>query len=410
MAYSTEGREVALLTGKEAGDMLRTAFGRDTIVRDWTIHSLHHRPGAGVTVGYSVTIDRVGPHGELARCEEYVCASTARLSGAGSGPLVRMEHGGTKVALWRYPEDPELPALPIACSPARMSVLLARSVTVELMGYRPTRRAVVRVRDADGQVLYGKVMRPAQAADLARRHAMLADAGVPAPRLVLSEPRGLVLATAATGEPLANLISRGMGGAAERILLSLASVLDALPEEALSLPARPAWAERALHYAHAAATALPEERGRCETLARGISQLLKVTDPGPVVPVHGDFYEANVYIDPDAAQVSAIIDIDSIGPGHRVDDWACMLGHISVLPSLAPSAYPHVRAELPAWISRLEEMVADPASLCTRTAGVVLSLVAGAKRVDGSEWRTDALSRLSMAQWWLDRAKMWRSR
>lgn len=408
MAAANEGRDVALLTGKEAGEMLRTAFGREAIVRDWAIHSLHHRPGAGVTVGYAVTIDRVGSQGELKRSEEYICASTAKISTRDEG-LVHMDHGGTKVRLWRYPEDPELPALPIACSPSRMSVLLAQPVTVELMSYRPTRRAVVRLLDQEGKALYGKVMRPKQAADLARRHQILAEAKVPAPRLVLSDPRGLVLTSAAAGEPLANLISRGMGAAAGQLLFSLNSTLDSLPQQLLSLPVRPAWAERANHYAHAAATALPEEGERCRALAQGINQLLHVTDPGPVVPVHGDFYEANIYVDAEAAQVSAIIDIDSLGPGHRVDDWACLLGHVSVLPSLAPRAYPHVREELPTWIALLEEMV-DPAALCARTAGVVLSLVAGAKKVDGSQWRTDALSRLAMAEWWLERARTWRSR
>ena len=408
MGIAEEGHDVELLTGKAAGEMLRTAFGREAIVRDWSIHSLHHRPGAGVTAGYSVTIDRVGPEGELKRSEEYICASTAKISAPAKG-VVRMDHGGTKVKLWRYPEDPELPALPIACSPSRMSVVLGQPVTVELMSYRPTRRAVVRIGDQTGKSLYGKVLRPVQAKDLARRHEMLADAGVPAPRLVLFDERGLVLTTAAAGEPLANIISRGMGACAGQLLLSLDATLDSLPSQLMKLPARPAWAERASHYAHAAATALPAERGRCEAVARGINRFLKVSDPGPLVPVHGDFYEANVYVDAEAAQVSAIIDIDSLGPGHRADDWACLLGHVSVLPSLAPHAYPHVREELPGWISVLEEMV-DPAALCTRTAGVVLSLVAGAKRVDGTEWRTDALSRLAMAEWWLERARMWRSR
>ena len=43
-------------------------------------------------------------------------------------------------------------------------------------------------------------------------------------------------------------------------------------------------------------------------------------------------------------------------------------------------------------------------ALCARTAGVVLSLVAGAKRVDGAEWIDDALGRLSTAEAWLERA------
>ena len=409
MGYASEGQEVALLTGREAGEMLRAAFGRSVILRDWSVHSLHHRPGAGVSVGYSVILDRVGEEGELTRCEEYMCASTAKLANSQLDSLVRMNYGDTKVSVWRYPEDPELPALPIACSPSHMSVLLGQPVTVELMSYRPTRRAVVRARDEEGRALYGKVMRPKQAKALAKRQRLISDSDVPSPRLILDDPRGLVLTSAANGVPLSHALSRGMGAGAGQMLFSLNSTLEALPSELMDLPARPAWAEKAAHYAHAAATALPEERKRCEDLAAGINRFLKVTDPGERVPVHGDFYEANIYVDPDAAQVTGIIDIDSLGPGHRVDDWACLLGHVSVLPSLAPQSYPHVESELAGWVTLLEEMV-DPAALCTRTAGVVLSLVAGAKRVDGRPWKEDALSRLATAEHWLERARTHRSR
>ena len=409
MGYASEGHDVALLTGREAGEMLRAAFGRSVIVRDWSVHSLHHRPGAGVSVGYSVTLDRVGSQGELTRCEEYVCASTAKLANSQLDSLVRMNYGDTKVSVWRYPEDPELPALPIACSPSHMSVLLGKPVTVELMSYRPTRRAVVRARDEEGRALYGKVMRPKQAKALAKRQRLISDSDVPSPRLILDDPRGLVLTSAASGVPLSHALSHGMGAGSGQMLFSLNSTLDALPHEVMDLPARPGWAEKAGHYAHAAATALPEERKRCEDLAAGINRFLTVTDPGKRVPVHGDFYEANIYVDVDKACVTGIIDIDSLGPGYRVDDWACLLGHVSVLPSLAPKSYPHVESEMESWVSLLEEMV-DPAALSARTAGVVLSLVAGAKRVDGRPWKEDALSRLATAERWLERARYHRSR
>ena len=55
------------------------------------------------------------------------------------------------------------------------------------------------------------------------------------------------------------------------------------------------------------------------------------SDSGPIQPVHGDFYEANIFVSPDASHVTGVIDVDSLGPGHRVDDWACLLGHMSVL-------------------------------------------------------------------------------
>ena len=105
-------------------------------------------------------------------------------------------------------------------------------------------------------------------------------------------------------------------------------------------------------------------------------------------------------------QVSGLIDVDSIGPGYRVDDLACLLGHMSVLPHLAPKAYPHVAQDLAQW-SAACEMFVDPVALNARCAGVVLSLIAGAKRMDGREWRNDALGRLATAEWWVGRAEGW---
>ena len=377
-------------------------MGQLAVIRGWKVHSIHHRPGAGVTVGYALTVDRILDDGEHVRGEEYMCASTAHISHPNTPGLVRLTSRGATAWVWRYPGDPELPALHIACSPREMSALLGTPVSVELMSYRPTRRAVVRVRGANG-VSYGKVARPPQVDSLAKRHTMLTRAGVSSPGVLLHDSRGLLVIESAVGIPLSNAISHGLKNRASALLFSLTELLDSLPMEAVGLTHRPAWADRCEHYAHAAATALPDERPRCETISRGIRDILARSDSGPIQPVHGDFYEANIFVSPDASHVTGVIDVDSLGPGHRVDDWACLLGHMCVLPHLAPQSYPHVEADLPVWRDMCERMV-DPAALCVRTAGVVLSLIAGAKRVDGREWHHDALGRLATAESWLERA------
>ena len=91
----------------------------------------------------------------------------------------------------------------------------------------------------------------------------------------------------------------------------------------------------------------------------------------------------------DVVAVTALLDVDAVGPGHRVDDLACLLGHVSVLPHLAPSTYPHVPDLLERWTRSCEQLV-DPVALHARCAGVVLSLVAGARRYGrrGSGGRT----------------------
>jgi aminoglycoside phosphotransferase (APT) family kinase protein len=321
---------------------------------------------------------------------------------------VRLEQapGGPPVHLWRHPADPELPALAVACDPAALGDRLGAPVTVELLAYRPTRRAVLRVRGQQPgwPTAYVKVVRPAVAGLFVDRHRLLTRAGVPAPPVLRADEDGLVLLGAERGTPLANMLAEGLGERALPVLGALVRTLDALPPELMDLPRRPAWSERAQHYAHAAATVMPEHAARAQALADGIDQLLAVGETGPVVPTHGDFYEANVLMDPAGPHVSALLDVDAVGPGHRVDDLACLLGHVSVLPHLAPATYPRVPDVLDAWTRRCEALV-DPVTLHSRCAGVVLSLVAGARRTDGAHWRADAEGRLARAEAWLARAR-----
>ena len=125
---------------------------------------------------------------------------------------------------------------------------------------------------------------------------------------------------------------------------------------------------------------------------------MAASDAGRPVPVHGDFYEANVLMEGES--VTSLLDVDSLGPGYRVDDLACLLGHVSVLDHLAPASYPKLRPILETW-TRMAERQVDPVSLRARCAGVVLSLVAGARREDGGPWRPDAEGRLARAETWL---------
>ncbi|MEZ7898295.1 MAG: phosphotransferase [Flaviflexus sp.] len=402
-----EAREVELLTGNEAGDMLSAALASAGIVRSWKVHSVHHRPGAGVTVGYTVQIegprtsDVLVPGGNLA--DEYICATTGRVSQPPSDVLVRIDGPQGIVAhVWRHPNDPELPALKTACESGAMSRLVGQRVKLELLSYRPTRRGVLRVNFPDRTRAYAKVVRPAHAHSLVKRHNMLVNAGIPAPRVLQNTPDGLVLISSGEGEPLANLLSRGMGQNTEKVLNTLLDLLEKLPAEAANLTRRPAWSERADHYGNAASTVLPQHRARIELLTNGVNYLMANSDPGPVVATHGDFYEANILMDGRNHAVSSLIDVDSLGPGYRVDDLGCLLGHISVLPYLAPHAYPHVPFELEEW-TRICEQRVDPVALVARCAGVTLSLIAGARREDGREWLSDAEGRLAAAEQWVAR-------
>ncbi len=394
-----EPEEVALLTGPRAASVLAAALApAGQRLESWEVHSVHHRPGAGVSVGYTAVV--LSPDGR--RRTEYLCATTARLSNPQAPGLTRVAPtggDGPPVHVWRHPADPELPALAVACTPSLLSRRLGTQVKATMVAYRPTRRAVVRVTYTDQSTSYAKVLPPGHSRAFAERHRMLLAAGVPAPEVLRDDPDGLVLLSTGRGVALSGLLSRGMDvRRAERVFASLTRLLDSLPASALQLEAHPAWSERARHYAHAAATVLPEHAARARAVADGVEQLMASSDPGPIVPVHGDFYEANVLMEGEG--VASLLDVDSLGPGRRVDDLACLLGHVSVLDHLAPASYPHLRPVLETWTA-LAEAQADPVALRARCAGVVLSLVAGARREDGGPWRPDAEGRLARAESWL---------
>lgn len=393
-----ELEDLAFLTSPEAGEILRQALGADAIVRSWQLHSQHHRPGGGVSVGYSVVAEHRGLDGARSTREHYICLSTAKIL----QPVSRVG----RFAWWEFPFDPELPALKVACSPARMSEALGEQVQVELLSYRPTRRAIIRAKTARGAVIYVKVVRPAKARSLLDRYKLLHEGGTPCPQVVYSTADGLIATAHVQGVPLSGVLAAGMGVYASSIFTSLTDCLDTLPQSLMRIPRQPAWSDRIEHYAFAASAVLPTELDRCQQIAEGVASLMRLSDPGPLVPVHGDFYEANVVMSPSGHAARALLDVDGVGPGHRVDDIACLLAHTSVLPHVAPATYTHVAAELPVWVERAEQEC-DPVALNARCAGVALSLVAGSKRATGTEWMVDAVGRLETAEAWLARARAW---
>jgi Ser/Thr protein kinase RdoA (MazF antagonist) len=263
------------------------------------------------------------------------------------------------------------------------------------VSYRPTRRAVLRAAHGS-RVRYLKVLRRDRAAALHARHRMLLAAGLPVPAPVEDPVRDVVVLRQLPGTPLAASVRRD--GAAALHPEHVLALLDALPAAALELPARASWTDRVLDYGHAAAVALPEERARIERLATAIDEARRATDPGPVLPVHGDLYEANLLVGPAArgtfGPVTGVLDVDAVGPGHRVDDLACLVAHLAVLPTVH-DRYGHAPAAARRLLAGFDAAV-DPVALRVRCAGVALSLVAGARRSGGPPDR--ARRRLEIAE------------
>jgi hypothetical protein len=334
--------------------------------------------------------------------QEYLCLTTAPLTerAAARPGVVSLADGDRTVHLWRHPADPELPGLAAACR--------AADADLDLVAYRPLRRAVVRVRPrpgADGSpaVTYRKVVRPRRVEALHARHELLAAAGIPVPASLGWTPDGVLTLAALEGPSLAHALAAD--GALRLDPAAFLDLLDTLPAGACDLRRRAPWSEHALVYARGAAFTLPHAAAELGALGAQIAELVRRTDPGPVVPTHGDLYEANLLVT--GPTITGLLDLDSVGPGHRVDDLACLLGHALVLPCLAPAVYPLVPAAVQRWLTAFDAVV-DPAALRARVAAVVLSLVAGATgspgdpapaaRADAAA--VDATARLGLARDW----------
>ena len=392
----TERDDLDLLTGAQAQELIRAALtgtGGDVDDLHVQVDRVHHRPGSGVSVAY-----RVGYGSPAGQVSEYLVASTAP-SARGDEGTALLDDGERQVRVWRHVDDPALPGLRAACDPACVREWLVEAgvsgpdaeVRLEMLSYRPTRRAVLRATAAD-TVVFLKVLPPERSEALTKRHLVLERAGIGAPRVLVVPVAGVNVLSAAEGRPLANALADAR---LDPTTLphpgALEEMLDALPVEVMDLPRRASWADRVDFHAVAAAAALPEAADRVADLEARIGVVLAATPAGPEVVTHGDFYEANIFTA--GGRLTGIIDVDSVGPGRRIDDLATLLGHLAVLRDLAPGVYPHVPEIGAQWLDHFSRRV-DPAGLRARTAAVVLSLVAGTTREQG-------MSRLDVAADWL---------
>ncbi len=300
-----------------------------------------------------------------------------------------------------------LPGLAAALDGPELTRLWGRG---ELLGglrtvaYRPLRRAVIRASFVTRgplrieRAVYLKVGREHASAALLKRHALMEGSTVPVPRVLEPVVAGILALEEGVGEGLAAAIRRDAGN--DLSPEDFTALLDGLPPELMDLPARRAWSDGILRYRQAAVLALPGQQERIDLLVRRIEHHLAHSDRGPLVPVHGDFYDGNILMR--GGRISAILDLDSLGPGHRVDDLACFLGHLAVLPSISGKNLP-AAAALERFGGVFERTV-DPVALWARAGAVALTLVAGARVAGSDAWVPAAEARLRVAEELLDRA------
>ncbi|MEI5584913.1 MULTISPECIES: hypothetical protein [unclassified Agromyces] len=370
--------------------------------------------GAGVM---SVSTLSVEPRGAAA-----VTAVAASLAddGPDGSRIVYVDESSDPVAVWVHPDDPHLPALAAAAFPHAIAVLLARvglpgTVTsIELVAYRPTRRAVIRA-DVGGRTVYVKVVRPDRVASIAERHRVFADAGLPVPAAHGWSPSGLVVLGPADGTPLESVVAEADADAIVR-------EVDALRERIASVagtppPARPSVAARADWYADRLAARVPALAGRLDPLVAVARRASAAAVPG--MTAHGDLHVGQLFVGDDARTITGLIDVDTAAATDPGVDGGAFLAHAAVSAELAdrrgdPAAAAGFRALAhaaeAAWAGRADRTDGAHAvahllaqamqAACARDdAEVAAALVDRARRLAGEVARAheDALTDPSLA-------------
>jgi hypothetical protein len=382
---------LALLLGPDASELLGVALdgygGRLAALRVVTVGV---QPGGATVVQYAADVQRAD--GTTTR--ETLAATTGSRIPRGAAVL---SGRGVEVGVWRWPQDPALPALATATDPDRIAAALRAlripreaPPRVTVRAYRPGRRAVLELTGG-GPRLFLKIVRPDAVQALGRRHDLLAP-HVPVPRPLATTPDGLLVLAEAAGTPVRSLLARG---APPPPPAALESVLDALPPALLELPSRRTHLERVRHFADVLTHTAVGTDGERAALDALTTQLAGV-DQGvhPEVPVHGDFYENQLLAT--GERVTGLIDVDTAGRGHRIDEWATLLAHLSVL---ALHGSPGARGYGAEVLAHVEERFPRDV-LRPRIAAAVLGLATGPFRVQQERWPDHTRARLHLAARW----------
>ncbi|HLU52674.1 MAG TPA: phosphotransferase [Acidimicrobiia bacterium] len=347
-------------------------------------------PGISVTVRFAVTVEG----GELVGPQEIVAVGGRIPDGS-----VILEAEDTRIGVWRVPHDPALPGLAPALDDARTARLLTdlgsptNRVATRLRAYRPGRRAVVSVSgERDG--IYLKVLRPKKIAQLHHHHKLLSDV-LPVPvSLGYSSELGLMALQALPGRTLRDALEDPAGELpAPTEVVSLVTDLPAPPSD------RPMASiiEKAPAFADLFKLVVPSEAAAVDRFVEELGE----EDDQDLVPVHGDFYEAQILTE--GGRVVGFLDVDTFGLGRRGDDPGVMLGHLALWETMSSRPVrvrAYARELLEVW-----DRLYDPRDIRRRAAAALFTLASGPFRVQTLDWPGETASRIALAQTWLDSAR-----
>lgn len=238
---------------------------------------------------------------------------------------------------WLYPADPALTALQTVTDVASAGAVLAAlgiavvPTGVEVVSYRPGRRAVVRV-DSNGDSMFLKVVEPAKAESISERHDLFRSSGLPVPRLLGWSSDGVVAMSGLPGVEAQSVVARiGDHTAFLDQVDFLCALVAGVP--AVST-ARPSLFRRLDWYVDRLAERLPTERARIDEVgtaisARGAEGFDFAFTP---VTIHGDLHLGQLFVEEDNPSVIAgMLDIDTAGVGDPADDAGAFYAHLVAL-------------------------------------------------------------------------------
>jgi hypothetical protein len=381
-----------LLLGSNAADMLDVVLsevgGTCTAARPVQVRYV---PGSSITVQYEATVQ----WGNEPDTTETLVALNGVEIPAGTATV---EIEGSKVAFWRYPNDPFLPGLPLAAEPEAALDLLdklgapGKKVQLRRRAYRPGRRAVIEVVSAEAR-LFLKIVRPSRAKKLQEIH-RAAAAHVAVPHSYgWAEDLGLVAIQAFPGETLRKALTRSEPDLPDgRDLVDLLDRLSGVPRIESH---RPGPVDRASDHARLLTAVVPSLGERLESLVGRLTA--EETDS---IVVHGDFHASQVITA--NGSIVGLIDLDTIGTGARANDLATMLGQIS---TLTRGRHAEAFGKYGETLVRYFDRLVDPSDLRLRAAAVVLGFATGPFRVQQMDWVAETERRVDLAEQWLDSAE-----
>lgn len=389
-----------LLTGPAVENLLRAAVDHaGGQLESWRLDHVDANPGRSTTATYQAVVR--WPYGTR--------PELLGVSARSAGPVTsdtRAEifaDGDREVAVWLYPDDPDLPGLATAAYPERMADLITRlglvrrpvspaQVSLHMIGYRPRRRAVLRVDVTDPRrTFYVKVLRDRLFDEILARHRILLRGGVPSPIVAGTTDDNLLILAELPGRPLAKAIFDPVEPCTADDLID---VLDTMPAEVAALERRPPWTDAVDHYSQMVSAALPSQAGRLGWMSSMIVQGLAPVPPGDEA-THGDFHEGQVHVAD--GRVCGVLDVDTIGPGRRADDLACMVAHLSTVQRMDAQQAARVHHLIRTWVPVFDERV-DPTELRLRAAAVIISLATGPYRGQEPHWERETIAILDAAE------------